>query len=234
MKVSELKAVSIMQPEATLVAHGKLRVVINGKRPTVDRRSYRGLVAIHATSSWMRRWRQLRQEQKDALDELGYSGQSDWPQGAVIGVAELVDAISKETIFRSKELTPLDREIIEYDHTFFQNQSERWVWVFANARPLRRLVPCRRGRASLWPVPPTVAAKVLDAPSGLAEPDERDLTDDVELITKLLETSGSELEEYLSELHSDDLERFGTKLVHLGITLREQAAVKRALSKTRK
>jgi hypothetical protein len=231
-----LKAVSIIQPEATLVAHGKLRVVINGKRPIVDRRLYRGPVAIHAASSWMMRWRQLRPEQKDALDELGYSGQSACPQGAVIGVAELVDVISKEAISHNKELTDLDRKVIEYDHTFFQSQSERWVWVFENAQPLPRLVPCRRGHAGLWPLPSTVAEKVLDAPPELPESDVPDLAADPELIMKLLrfEGSDSELQDYLSHLHPEAMERFGTSLVQLGITLREQAAVKRALSKTRK
>src|SRR3954465_3898435 len=116
MKYSGLRAVSIMQPDATLAANEKLRVFGVGHRPMADKNVYRGPVAIHASSSFVHSWRNLSVDAADALEEIGYEkGQSDWPQGAVIGVVDLSKVLPIEAMHSRTDLLPMDHEAISHD-----------------------------------------------------------------------------------------------------------------------
>src|SRR5213593_3955321 len=152
MKQIVLKAVSIGQPDATLLVNGKLRVLVMAHRPIGDNGVHRGLLAIHAGSNSLSAWHHLSTKAAAALEEIGYQkGHSDWLRGAIIGLADIVDVVPVERSSSRKDSTVLDRELIRRRRAS-RAFAQRWTWIFANARRLIRPVPYP-GSSGLWSIP---------------------------------------------------------------------------------
>lgn len=106
-----MKALTIHQPYAELIARGEKRV-----ENRTWRTHYRGPLAIHAGA------RRL--------------GATEYDRKAIVAVVELVDCLQIDVIRRSMFL-PLDYEwLITHPHT-----EGPWCWVLANVRRLTTPIP---------------------------------------------------------------------------------------------
>jgi len=150
-----MKALSIIQPWATLIAMRAKRIETRGY-PT----AFRGELAIHSSKSMRRQFRDLCNEPPfvgllHADDERWKTGDLEqWPDvlplGCVLAVAELVDCKPVE------EFTCLsfqERQLGDYS-------SGRFGWVLDHVRPL--VVPAPAvGRLGLWEWDPNAKPAAL-------------------------------------------------------------------------
>lgn len=158
-----MKAITLWQPHASLVAIGAKRVETRSWST-----SYRGPVAIHA-SKRMPDWaRELCFDEPffSALERAG-----DWvpdadlptttklnlPFGAIVAAAELWDCRHISGI-AGKDWLPLDAQEL----AFGDYSPGRWMWFLCRVRPLPEPIPCR-GAQGLWTLPAEVEAAVKQA-----------------------------------------------------------------------
>ena len=82
------RCLSIRQPAASLV--------VIGRKPIENRSwatSYRGAIAIHASSSYNAAWaRELEERNMLPVGMVGY-GRACWPAGAILGTVEIIDCL---------------------------------------------------------------------------------------------------------------------------------------------
>jgi hypothetical protein len=132
--MSEMRALSVRQPWAWAICHGK--DVENRSRGT----RHRGLLAIHASKS-----APFKADLDDPriIDAIAANGfRVDDPpsaQGAVVAVAELVGCHSDETEEPRTSCSPWAAQ-------------GQYHWGLRNVRPLADPVPCR-GALGLWRLP---------------------------------------------------------------------------------
>jgi activating signal cointegrator 1 len=148
-----VKALSLMQPWASLVAVGAKRVETRSWTT-----HYRGPVAIHASKGWPKAAKDLvwqepfLQALRDA--ELirfnifaGYAGEGEglFPLGAIIATAELVEICSTNDEiedFLWKHGAPFEYEFGDYN-------ADRYAWALKNVKRLPEPVAAR-GSLGLW------------------------------------------------------------------------------------
>jgi hypothetical protein len=136
-----MKAITIRQPWATLVALGAKRIETRSWST-----QYRGPLAIHASKSFTPLDREHCHGRyvRRRLREAGIEDPDDLPLGKVVAVAELVDCVrmTREFIDRLKETRPG-----EYSFGFYR--PGRWSWHLRKVRPVEP--PARaHGRLSVW------------------------------------------------------------------------------------
>lgn len=133
-----MKAMTVTQPWATLIASGAKRIETRSWRTR-----YRGPLAIHAAASFPRyALRACFDEQiASALGRSNVRALSDLPRGAVVAIAQLVDCRRVDEL-PGRLLT--SRELRFGDYT-----PGRYGWVLDDVRLLRRPVPAR-GALGLW------------------------------------------------------------------------------------
>ena len=129
-----MKAITILQPWASLVAHGAKRYETRSWRT-----NYRGSLAVHAGA-------RFRAEDR-CLCEIGFWAEclgiarGDWsalPLGAVLATCVLEECVPTELVCPSEP------------ECFFGNFTHgRWAWRLVNVRRLREPVPAR-GAQGLW------------------------------------------------------------------------------------
>ncbi len=163
-----MKALTLTQPRATLVAVGAKRIETRSWRT-----DYRGWVAIHAAKTWQQQDQYLCGTKPfwSALTAAGIHRLSELPLGAIVAVALLikVDPIVRcdpsvpnmagRVALRSQGLPIREEEIPFGDYT-----PGRYGWAFSPAT-LYRLpepIPCR-GRLGLWDVPPEALRLIQQA-----------------------------------------------------------------------
>lgn len=126
---SSIVAITLWQPWASLVAQGDKKIETRSWST-----SYRGPIAIHAAK---------RSPDWSTFSEDSYAlpEGKDWPQGAVVAIANLVDCV---------EMTP---EFIaaqsQEERALGLWQPGRFAWVLENVRPLDPPVPAKGGQ-KLW------------------------------------------------------------------------------------
>jgi hypothetical protein len=138
-----VKAITLTQPWATLVAIGAKRFETRSWQP-----SHLGRIAIHAASD-MPAWahdvvatnqamRRLLDERQLTLEEL--------PRGAVVAIARLRWAEPTSCVYLPDMLERLgarqERELGNFGEG-------RWAWFLDDVRPLREPIPAR-GALGLW------------------------------------------------------------------------------------
>ena len=133
-----MKAITLLQPWASLIALGEKRIETRSWSPR-----YRGLLAIHASKRW-RNEDALLAQQHDAFLTVwrrhGIRLLSELPLGAVIATCRLADVRPTE------ELIPT----LSFEECAFGNYSlGRWAWVLADVEPLAEPVPAV-GALGLW------------------------------------------------------------------------------------
>lgn len=117
-----MKALSLWQPWASLIAHGVKRVETRGNST-----NYRGPLLIHAAKVW-------GTEQQSVHDRLmaneTIKARTPWalPFGAVVAVAKLV-AVHRMTQTLIDAQTPLEREVGNW-------QVGRYAWVLEDVRSI--------------------------------------------------------------------------------------------------
>lgn len=140
-----MKALSLTQPWATLVAIGAKR--IETRSWSTD---YRGEIAIHAAKGFPRDCREVCW--RDPFREWLYD--RDLPLGAIVAVARLTDVTATASTAMLMTLTPRERAFGDY-------AAGRYGWLLADVRALRTPIPCK-GALGIWTVPADVEAAVRE------------------------------------------------------------------------
>lgn len=143
--LGDLRALTITQPWASLVAHGLKRI---------ETRSWpitrRGWIAIHAGAGLGKhnpRRLKLMVERGEpmatAMKDMGYQQFEDLPRGAIIAVAKLVDCVPTE----------IQRQRVSLrEYAFGNYDDERFAWLLDDIRLLPTPV-ASLGALGFWPVP---------------------------------------------------------------------------------
>lgn len=137
----DLKALSVRQPWAGLLARGVKRFEVRSWRP-----SQLGLYILHASSGKTREIRDLRQESlyRRALTRADMKDEANWDQGALIAVVKIVRVWGLGSW--PKGLTPLDKYLSKHGpNDFLWEVGRRWVF--------NRPIPSE-GAPRLWTPPP--------------------------------------------------------------------------------
>lgn len=140
---TDLRVLSIWQPWATLLVHGKKTIET---RPMAHQ--YRGMFLVHASKPWNQ---QCQTEAcsnahiENALRELGYSspfavgfasavGKSwnDLPRGAVIGMVDLIDCKPSEDLVNT---------INDAEMSMGNYEPGRYGWICSRFTPFKTPVP---------------------------------------------------------------------------------------------
>lgn len=181
--MSQLKALSIRQPFASLVAIDAKRVETRSRRT-----SHRGLVAIHASAKMSTDEAALCREAPfvDVLfdprrdDHYLFGPHRGLPLGQVVAVAELLGVVPTEVIVaaRLKHRRPCVRygtganefvRVATHEYAFGNYAAGRYGWLLDNVQRLENPVEAK-GQLGIWTCPPDVAQRVL-AQLDAGEPD---------------------------------------------------------------
>lgn len=147
-----MKAITLLQPRATLVAIGALLTEV---RP--DTTTYRGRIAIHAAWHWPPFLRDLTEEEPvwSALRAQRYHHRN-LPRGAVVAVGELV-AVTPVHPGEACWATPLEGRVHDFS-------AGRYVWTFRSITRLRPIGAPGRPRLWDWPDPPWLEDRLKEPP----------------------------------------------------------------------
>lgn len=156
-----MKALSVWQPWATLLATGEKRIETRSWSTM-----HRGLLAIHAAKHWSGEIEMMSREGQigEALRRRGFSPyqfRRQGPFGAIVGVARLrtvvrVDAL--DTLRDAAGVAPLSFK----ERAFGNYEPGRFAWVLDQARPLPEPIPLR-GLQGLYDLPALLADAVRAA-----------------------------------------------------------------------
>lgn len=136
-----MKALSLTQPWATLVAIGAKRYETRSWNT-----NHRGPIAIHAAKGFPKDCQQLCEY--DPFDKYIASSR-ELPLGAIIAVADLVTVHRTEWVL--SQIRGTDEE------KFGDYSAGRFAWFLNNVRKLPAPIPCK-GALGLWEVPISVAS----------------------------------------------------------------------------
>lgn len=155
-----MKAITIWQPWASLVACGAKRYETRGWAT-----NYRGLIAIHAAlrhPNWWHRDTYDTPELETAIVHLwgawGWHSYDDLPRGAIIATAELIYCHKIHRRFSDGHpclhITTLEADMAEISITgnellFGDWTPGRYAWELANVKMLPEPIPAK-GRQGLW------------------------------------------------------------------------------------
>ncbi len=142
-----MKALTLTQPWATLVAIGAKRIETRSWST-----SYRGPLAIHAAKGFPREAKELCGSPlfHEALYAAGYDiGLRSWdilPRGAVIATCRLVDC--QRTDLFSREGYGSAFALSKQEYAFGDYSEGRWAWTLAKIEPITPFQV--KGALGLW------------------------------------------------------------------------------------
>lgn len=141
-----MKAITIHQPWASLIAHGYKRFETRSWST-----KYRGPIAIHASKQLLYDYRLPKLSGR--LWELGFRKEEDFPLGCVIAVADVVECRKVSDWMSNNDLPILhgrenDYYLDEQEYVFGDYTPGRYAWELANVRQIDP-VPAR-GQQGLW------------------------------------------------------------------------------------
>jgi hypothetical protein len=147
-----MKALTLTQPWATLVAIGAKRIETRSWRTP-----YRGSLAIHAAKAFPRWARDASLESRFAAE----IGPNALPLGAVIATCRLISCIPTRELQQNRVID-VDVDVRECGDLglpfFFMSDQERefgdyapgrWAWLLADVKTLPAPIPAK-GALSLW------------------------------------------------------------------------------------
>ena len=143
-----MKAITLTQPWATLVAIGAKKIETRSWRT-----SYRGPLAIHAAKGFPKSARELCRGNPfhAALHAAGWASKSysgELPLGVVLATCTLVDCVF---IRRVEPVSDLERAFGDYS-------DGRYAWMLANVVPLPTPISAK-GALGLWEWEPALEVK---------------------------------------------------------------------------
>lgn len=151
-----MKALTLTQPWATLVAQGAKRFETRSWSTP-----YRGPLLIHAAKNWSRDDRELCFDEPfvDCLSpELRRHEPALLPMGAIVASAMLVCVFATNgPIFRRV----FAQEAAEHEREFGNYAPGRFAWRLDQVQALSDPIPCR-GALGLWTPPNDVIAEVRE------------------------------------------------------------------------
>lgn len=162
-----MKAISLWQPWASLMAAGYKRIETRSWRPASLHRG--DIVAIHAAKHWTREERELItgdwlffQPYLRLAEERGLWSLSKPPLGQVVAIARFKEAVPTDLV-SSVEWRPLLEERdpdkaarirywLEVEERAFGNYGpDRWAWVFDAVRPIQPIDLAGQQGIFAWP-----------------------------------------------------------------------------------
>ena len=149
-----MKAASLWQPWATLIALGEKRIETRGRRI-----NHRGELAVHAAQRWLPAQSTMLDQDpfRSVLGEHGISSgnavQSNMPRGEFVGQVNVVDEVA---------LVPADFQIGRFEGFFGRYGPGRRGYLLTNIRRLHTPVLCRGLQAMPFTVPPDVEEMVRE------------------------------------------------------------------------
>lgn len=160
-----MKALSLYQPWATLIAIGAKKIETRSWST-----SFRGTVAIHASKGFPKDCQGLCSELLfyEALLRGGYcinprANTTPLPLGAIVAIAELeyVGRIEFNRLKGKVQIGPA-RYWVEgrYELAFGNYENGRYGWCFANIHRLPEPIPVK-GALQLWDVPRDVELEII-------------------------------------------------------------------------
>lgn len=164
-----MKAISLTQPWATLVAIGAKKIETRSWS-----KAYRGPLAIHASKKFPEDARALCWEEpfRTALTPTGlvdYTPYEDMspgdeellslPLGAIVALVELVDIRRVVRGYRAGAVLDGGIDVRGDEYQFGDYEPGRYGWGLDKIRPLATPIPCR-GALGLWDVPDAIAAAI--------------------------------------------------------------------------
>lgn len=162
-----MKAISLWQPWASLIALGEKRIETRGRRTT-----YRGELAIHATKIFPAEAKALMREEpfRSRLAWHGITADNEtqriMPRGAIVAVATLIEVVATTTVAASwLSRRPVTVGGYRWDVTdqeigFGNYEQGRYAYLLAGVTRLREPVPCAGSQVAPWIVPPAVEVRV--------------------------------------------------------------------------
>lgn len=150
-----MKALTLTQPWATLVAIGAKRIETRSWRT-----SYRGRLAIHAAKGFPKWAREFTVEpvcyeavrfhcSRLGIDER-FNGFPAYPVGAVIATCSLVNCVPVEEVDSASGLFSVTLEPLTEQERAFGDYSEgRYAWILEDVRRLPQPISAK-GALSLW------------------------------------------------------------------------------------
>lgn len=157
-----MKALTLTQPWATLVAIGAKRIETRSW-PT----NYRGPLAIHAAKGWttddrelchVEPFRSVLRAWKETLPNHGMlSIVSALPHASIVAVANLARCFT--TYAETAHRIEASDELPQYEYAFGNYEPGRYGFLLGDVRALREPVAAR-GMQGLWPVPADVEAAI--------------------------------------------------------------------------
>jgi len=128
-----MKAISIIQPWATLIVHGHKRIETRSWKT-----NHLGPLLIHASKTIPNASKDLCDEEpfKSYLAKTPTPTWSSLPRGCLLGIVELTAVLPCELLSDHEDLTPVEK-------TFGDFTSGRWCWILKNPSPLVVPFPLR-------------------------------------------------------------------------------------------
>lgn len=141
-----MKALSLTQPWATLVAIGAKRIETRSWGT-----AFRGELAIQATQGFPRDCQELCATEpfRTVLKAAGFTNTKELPRGAIVAVARLVGCVGTAHMDYVTP-SPCPHEIAFGDYSF-----GRFAWLLDDVAPATKPILCK-GALGLWEVPPSV------------------------------------------------------------------------------
>lgn len=130
-----MKAISLWQPWATLVALGVKQFETRGWAT-----NYRGPLAIHAAKRKADKY-ELNEAILESLIDAGFTRLSELPYGCIVCTVDLVDCCTTESAHLSSFWRPAERHFGDYT-------PGRFAWRLANVQPVDN-IPAR-GSQGFW------------------------------------------------------------------------------------
>lgn len=158
-----MKALSLTQPWATLIAIGAKRIETRSWSTR-----YRGTIAIQAASRMPASAVALCYEDPfvRVLTAAGYDRVDQLPRGAIIAIVGIDEVFSTNTIDAEQRL-PRALYHLPHEREFGDYSDDRFGWVLRDVERLREPIPCK-GALGLWTVPPAIAAALSVREEALA------------------------------------------------------------------
>lgn len=141
-----MKALTVVQPWALLLAHGVKEYETRGRSTT-----YRGPLVLHASKRWTKDEVRMTAEfrQRGVITQDMLSGPA-WAFGSAIAMIDLVGCLATEV---------LEDQVSDLEHALGNFSWDRFGWQMANPRLFELAVPAR-GMLGLWEYSGPVALRV--------------------------------------------------------------------------
>ena len=138
-----LRAISLRQPWATLIALGEKRIETRSWKP-----DYEGPVLIHAPKRWTREQQELitRPVFRDALGDYGIT--KPMPLGGFVAKGNIGACFTSDEVYES-DGGRLALRLKGNESAFGDYSPGRWCWVIYDVVAFPELIPAR-GFQGLW------------------------------------------------------------------------------------